>query len=150
MTLALTSHVYVGASSLCSPLLFLPLSLFLSLSPFVFSSLSFSTTPFSVFAGRFDQRCLRSRRMRDDQWGINARWNREILVRVFRTPIGSANANGNTEEKTHTSKSSVLRWRRLYRPGYLSRTRAGNTDIIFITTRCAAVLGRAQYTPTLD
>ena len=85
-------HVYVGASSfLCSPMilsfsLFLSLSLSLSLSPSfsysIFPSLSFSTTPFSVFAERFDQRCLRSRRIRDDQWGINARRDRQILVRV--------------------------------------------------------------------
>lgn len=149
MTLAFL-RTYTWVRPLCSPvLLFLPLSLsfnlflFPSLSLFFFSPSVSSTffsflsccTPFSVSADRFDQRCLRSRRMRDDQWGINAFETREILVRVSRTPIERAYAHGcrlRKRKKTHTRlESSVLHWRRLYWPGYLTRSALG-TLILFL------------------
>lgn len=102
-------HVYVGASSsLCSPVI--P-SFSFSFSYSIFPSLSFSATPFSVFAERFDQRCLRSRRIRDDQWGINARRDRQSLVRVLCTPIGKRERTrvSNRKKNTHTTNNSVLR-----------------------------------------
>ena len=97
--------IRVGAPSLCSPLLLvpllhrcppLPLSLTLSLY-LLYPFTALCPFPSGSRPGRFDQRWLRSRRTRDDQWGINA-----ILVRRPAAHLsGSGKRTRNGGERTH-------------------------------------------------